>query len=157
MRRHHDLKGADRRGRAPGAPILVSPADHRVPAAVGQLLPPACAIAERKRHAESTGEGPVWLHLIDGDQTELPIMFKLSVTVIEAGDGIMPHELRNCGLDLGTEYAVQQVGALGEGGDSKPSGFDRLDRSLRRARITHRHFPKSQWSFDPGSLPRVYH
>jgi hypothetical protein len=63
----------------PGAPVLVGPAYHCVPASVRQFLASLGAVTEGERHTKGACNGLIRFRRIDGDQAKLPIGIELAV------------------------------------------------------------------------------
>ena len=81
--------------RRPRPPVLVGPADHRVPSGVRQFFSPTAAIAKGERHTERACDRAVRFGRVDRDQPEIPIKVEPAVAVIERSHRIMTHELRH--------------------------------------------------------------
>src|SRR3954447_12750629 len=60
-RRHHDFERADSGRQDALQPIAMGPADHLVPASIGQPFTSARRIGEGERHAEGSSYRPVGL------------------------------------------------------------------------------------------------
>src|SRR3954453_22115691 len=81
-RRHHDFECADSGGPDALQPVAVGPADHLVPAPIGQRFTSAFRIGEGERYAEGSRYRPVGLGGINSDQPILAIAVEIAVVVI---------------------------------------------------------------------------
>src|SRR3954454_19766715 len=120
-RRHHDFERADSGGPEALQPVAMGPADHLVPAPIGQRFTSARRIGEGERHAEGSRYRPVGLGGVNSDQPGLQKAVEITVVIIECRCRVVTHELGYGRLDLCLEYPGPNLGALGKGGDSEPA------------------------------------
>ena len=89
---NHDFESADGGGQSAGEPILMSPSDDLVPAAIWQGFAPPRDVVKSEGHAEGARHWPVGCGRIDGNQPVFEIAFKMAVAVIKCRCRVVAHE-----------------------------------------------------------------